>query len=165
MKKRLALWLLFSVAGCFLSLPVCGEEPDVDGFTAKYGAIVKDASQDIVVRFNNRQTHLTEEYCGGCSYHVCGNEFPEGLCMETKTTEDVTCGPYNLCRHQKVTHHLASERPLRFERHPAAMCEASYLGWIVPLRMIFSQKLLSRGCPRGWSRRGVFWRLGRRSPE
>lgn len=132
-----ALMLLCYVVGCFLLLPVCGEEPNVDGFTKKYGAIVKAASQDIVARFNNRQTHLTREYCGGCSYHVCGNEFPEGMCMKTNSLEDVSCGPYSLCRHQKVTHRLASGRPLRCERHPTAMFDAAlYFGCIVPFRII-----------------------------
>ena len=27
--------------------------------------------------------------------------------METKSIEDVSCGPYDLCRHQKVGHYLA----------------------------------------------------------
>ena len=58
---RVALALLFSVAVSFLSVSIFGEEPNVDGFEEKYGAILKAASEHIVARFNNRQTHLTKE--------------------------------------------------------------------------------------------------------
>lgn len=62
--------------------------------------ILRPIVDDVLARLDNRKSMLTPETCR-CSYHVCGEEFPEMQCLITGAREKLECGEYS-CEHMQV---------------------------------------------------------------
>lgn len=95
----------FAALFLILSLLVEGSQDMVlspeKEFEQKMVKILGPIVVDVLTRLDNRKSMLTPEACG-CSYHVCGEEFPDMECLKTRTPLNLSCGEYPLCGYMQV---------------------------------------------------------------
>ncbi|CAD7704481.1 unnamed protein product, partial [Ostreobium quekettii] len=91
-----------------------GAAADVESIRAKYGAMVTTVAQEMADRYARLADLVDPDACG-CSHHVCGNQFPEGSCVDNGhvgevDAGEVDCGGHGLCGRTKMNLNMSSIR-------------------------------------------------------
>eukprot|EP00803_Ostreobium_quekettii_P001044 evm.model.scf_3957.1 EVM.evm.TU.scf_3957.1 scf_3957:6732-7064(-) len=81
MPSRAAIPLLPWLAICIAICPIGSGADLVDSIREKYSRVLRTVAEDLEWRYDNLEGMMTPEACG-CSYHACGNEYPEGRCVD-----------------------------------------------------------------------------------
>ncbi|CAD7699147.1 unnamed protein product, partial [Ostreobium quekettii] len=101
--------LLAAAVIASMLLAVGGAEGGPGAIAEKYGAMVRVVARELVNRYYADAGAGEVAGCT-CSFHDCGDFFPETACIDTRHQEDLDCGPAGPCGRMLVNPELSGVR-------------------------------------------------------